>query len=518
MTDPLLASYESVPYQSRPIALADPDSIAANAILHGVTPPPPDRARVLELGCASGGNLLSMAFALPKSRFVGIDLSPSQIAVGQYVISEMGLQNVTLEAKSLEDIGADLGKFDYIICHGVYSWVPPNIQEAILEVCSTRLAPHGIAYVSYNTYPGWRRREMLRDMLLFHDDHALSPAARVARAREFANFLRAADPSDDSVHARMLRDEVDQLQKQTDHHIFHEQLEPYNNPVYFGEFARRAAAHGLRYLAEAKPTAHTPAKGRVEQAFESAQDIVQMEQYVDFVLGRTFRRTLLCHDGIQVASGPLAEAIPQLMIRSRAVSVAPAEADAARGPGVEAFRTPNGVTMTTNNPLVIAVLRVLGAAAPVVMSFEQLQQTVCAHLSGAADEATHRLGDDHAAVVSVVLQCASSALVEFRTLPSKFVATAGKRPKASAFARWQALHFDSITSLGHWPVEISGMERFLLPNLDGTNDRAQLIRLTEHAFTTGDLRLGDVAPTREQIADVINDVLARLGRSAVLVA
>ena len=70
-SDSLLASYEAVPYESRPIPYTEPDSIAANAILHGVTPPPPDRCRVLELGCASGGNLISMAYSNPKSQFLG---------------------------------------------------------------------------------------------------------------------------------------------------------------------------------------------------------------------------------------------------------------------------------------------------------------------------------------------------------------------------------------------------------------------------------------------------------------
>ncbi|MEP6491165.1 MAG: class I SAM-dependent methyltransferase [bacterium] len=518
MSDPTRASYEAVPYVSAPIAFADPDSIAANAMLHGVTPPPPDRCRVLELGCASGGNLLSMAFAFPKSQFLGVDLSQTQIAAGRYVISEMGLQNIKLEAQSIDEIDDNAGEFDYIICHGVYSWVPPNIQNAIFKVCAKHLAPSGIAYVSYNTFPGWHRRRMLRDMLLFHDDRSLDPKARVARAREFANFLAAADPSDDSLYAQTLRAEVDQLQKQADQHLFHEQLEPFNDPIYFAEFARRATEHGLRYLAEAKPTAHTPAKGRVEDAFDSDRNTVQMEQYVDFVIGRTFRRTLLCREHVDVTNVPLAGAIPQLMIRSRGVSVPPSEADAARGPGVEAFRTPNGVTMTTNNPLLIAVLQVLSRAAPLVLSFPDLQRLVAERAAANRSADAQPLAVDQETLAVVVLQCATSGLVEFRALPSRFVGEAGKRPKASALARWQSLYFDTVSALGHWPLDVSGMERFLLPLLDGTNDRAQLVRLTERAFADGDLRMGDTALTPEQIAGVIDDVLTKLARSAVLVA
>ena len=184
-----IAAYESVTYESKAMPLAEPDAIAAMAILHGVTPVPPDRCRVLELGCATAGNIMSMAFRFPKSQFVGIDLSPTQIEIGRLAVSDMGLQNVTLEARSITELGDEHGQFDYIICHGVYSWVAPDVQEAILRVCARSLSPNGIAYVSYNTYPGWHRRGMLREMLMFNDDPSLPPAQRLKRAREFAAFL-----------------------------------------------------------------------------------------------------------------------------------------------------------------------------------------------------------------------------------------------------------------------------------------------------------------------------------------
>jgi SAM-dependent methyltransferase/methyltransferase-like protein len=518
MSDSVLAAYEAVPYQSRPIPFAEPDSIAATAILHGVTPPPPDRCRVLELGCASGGNLISMAFALPKSKFVGIDLAPSQVAAGQFAISEMGLQNIALEAKSIEDLDGSLGQFDYIICHGVYSWVPPSVQDAILRVCSTHLTPNGIAFVSYNTYPGWHRREILRDLLVFNDDKSLSPGERVARARELTAFLETADASNQSLNALDLRAEIEQVKNQTDHHLFHEQLETYNQPVYFAEFARRAAAYGLRYLAEATPTSQTSASESVVAAFNPSHDPIRAEQYVDFVIGRAFRRTLLCRSDISVASSPLIDAIPHLLARSQAAPVAPSEEDAARGGDVAAFRTPSSVTMTTNNPMVIAALRVLGEAAPRVVSFADLHREVTARLTASPDENSQRLAGDQAALAGVLLHCASGALVEFRALPSRFVVDAGNRPKASALARWQSIYSDSVTALGHWSLQVSGMERFLLRYLDGSNDRGQLLRLTERAFASGDLQLGGVTPTREQIAGVVDDVLVRLGRLGVLVA
>ena len=59
-------------------------------------------------------------------------------------------------------------KFDYIICHGVYSWVLEATRAAILRLCRDGLTNHGVAYISYNTYPGWRLRQVVREAMLFH--------------------------------------------------------------------------------------------------------------------------------------------------------------------------------------------------------------------------------------------------------------------------------------------------------------------------------------------------------------
>jgi methyltransferase-like protein/trans-aconitate methyltransferase len=520
MTDPLLASYEAVSYRSKPIAFAEPDSIAANALLHGITPPPPDRCRMLELGCAAGMNLVSVAFTSPKSQFVGIDLSPSHIESGKMLLSEMGLRNVTLEARGIETIGEDFGTFDYIVCHGVYSWVPPHVQDAILDVCRRSLAPNGIAYVSYNTYPGWHQREMVRNMLMFHDDPSLPPTDRIARARSFAAFLATPDRDDDSLYGRVLREELKQVAAERDAHFFHEQLEPYNTPIYFADFARRAAQHGLAYLGEAKPSTETHATARIRESLgenPDRNDRIRAEQYKDFLTGRTFRRTLLCHEELEPLAHPRAEAVQQLYLRSRALPVPPAPEDLERVPDVQSFRTPVPVTLTTNNPLVLGLLHTLSDVTPSVLSFSDVHQRVTDRLHELPDGEARTLADDPLALARAALECAPNALVELRALPSKIIARPGSRPKASGLARWQAIHTQEVTSPGHWMVELSGMEQFLIRFLDGSNDRRQLLRMTEQALTSGDLTVA-TRPSSEQIAGAMDDALANLARSGLIVA
>jgi SAM-dependent methyltransferase/methyltransferase-like protein len=515
MADSLLESYETVAYLSKVIPLTDPDSIAANAILHGVTPPPPDQCRVLELGCAAGMNVIAAGFVSPKCQFVGIDLAPSQIEMGQLIVSEMGLRNVRLEARSIDTIDESFGQFDYIICHGVYSWVPAHIQDAILRVCADHLAPNGIAYVSYNTYPGWHRRGMLRDMLLFHDDRSLAPGVRIERSRDFAAFLAGADPDNQSLHVATLRDEVKQLGAQNDQHLFHEQLEPYNEPLYFAQFMHRASEHGLQYLCEAKPTSETPSTKKLQQLLAVTDDRIRFEQYTDFVIGRTFRRTLLSRSAQQCAAMPQASAVQGLYLRSRAVQVPPAAEDAKTVAGVESFRTPTEVTITTNNPVVLAMFHVLADAAPGVVAFADLHRGVIERLRASPDATIHHAADDPLVVANAALQCAPTGLLEFRSAPSKFATRPSQRPKASALARWQAIHGDLVPSLGHWSVTLTGLERFLLQHLDGTNDRGQLARLVDGALRTGDLDVKGT-PTREDLARVVDDCLLNLSHSGLL--
>src|SRR5262245_45044045 len=98
MTLDLLRSYEEMPYESDPLYFTHPDALGTAAFLAGISPAPIESCRVLEIGCATGGNLVPMAYALPGSRFVGVDLSPRQIEVGRAHVGALGLSNLELRA------------------------------------------------------------------------------------------------------------------------------------------------------------------------------------------------------------------------------------------------------------------------------------------------------------------------------------------------------------------------------------------------------------------------------------
>ena len=230
MSDLAPSSYDEMPYIEAVFAQTHPDRLATLAKLFGISTPGLETCQVLELGCASGSNLIPMALGLPNATFVGIDLSARQIGQGQQTVKALDLENIELRHGNIADIGAAWGKFDYIICHGIYSWVPEAIREKILDVCRENLAPTGVAFVSYNTLPGWHLKGMVRDMMSFHASQFQDAPTKVRQARALLDFLAQSIPAN-SAYGMTLKQVLDTIRPEADAYLFHEYLEDVNEPV-----------------------------------------------------------------------------------------------------------------------------------------------------------------------------------------------------------------------------------------------------------------------------------------------
>jgi methyltransferase-like protein/SAM-dependent methyltransferase len=289
--------YDRVKYSSKPIQTSHPFRIGAIARLFGLSIPFWRKARILEIGCAEGGNLIPMAAAAPDGHFLGIDLSPAQIAGAHANLDGLGLRNIEFRAGSITELDASAGPFDYIICHGVYSWVAPEIQDAILAACQRLLSPNGIAYVSYNTLPGWNMIRSVRDLMLFHTASMHDDSGRFGEAKAILDFF-ARNAAGEESWRRLLNEQSALLSDAEGWYLAHDHLEPHQNPVYLQTFVESAQRHGLAYCGDIDVHAMQPGtfSSELAEKISGLTDIVRREQYIDFLMNRTFRMSLLCRN------------------------------------------------------------------------------------------------------------------------------------------------------------------------------------------------------------------------------
>ncbi|HEV7391409.1 MAG TPA: class I SAM-dependent methyltransferase, partial [Burkholderiales bacterium] len=424
------ASYDTLPYESHAISATHIEVLAVEAMVAGLSPTPVDRCRVLELGCASGGNLLPMAEQFPGSEFVGIDLSPIQIAEGQRLAEQVGLRNVKLLAMDVMQAGAELGQFDFIIAHGLYSWVPPAVQRKVLEIISAHLASSGAAYISYDTFPGWHPRLMLREMLQRHTRSAGQQADAVSRACHFLEALVTTDARDSGPNAGILTDDARKLLQMGDSYIAHEPLTDYLEAIYFEEFVSRLESRGLTYLAECRPRLSRMALARVVVRHfpELAGDWVGREQYVDFFLGSQFRRSAIAH----AAATPQREHDPSLIERLMMRALCkPATDTIDLSPGAVVVFDGGatgkaGLTDPASKAIVVAICR----RWPELVSLDEALADARAQLRTPDNFASPGTAARQE-ICRALMNCRDGGLIELRARKADFTTRVSERPVAS---------------------------------------------------------------------------------------
>ena len=413
---------------------------------------------MLELGCGDGGNLIPMAVALAHASFAGIDVAPGAIARGAQLIEALDLPNITLHAGSIEDFDPRAGAYDYVIAHGVYSWVGPAVRDRLLAICRTALAPHGVAYVSYNALPGGRVRQALRDMLLFHTAELDDPAERVAQARALLRFLLDGLPVEHDV-AAVVRRQAEGVLDRGDASLLHDELAEVNEPVYFHELVAHAERHGLQYLAEADffEMQTGVLSEPIAETLRAVDDPIRREQYLDFLKGRMFRQTLLCRAELELDRSPRPAIVERLAVSTPARPRDERDADAA-----VTFEGPTGSTLATDHPLVRAALARVGDEWPAAVWVGDLIP------AGSSAEGRGVLCD-------ALLRAYAANLVQLHAHPPALTTSPGEMPEASPLARRQARAGDMVTNLRHVSVHIEDdLERELVALLDGARDRAAL--------------------------------------------
>jgi SAM-dependent methyltransferase/methyltransferase-like protein len=507
-------SYDDHPYRSRPCPHLHPANLAMVARLLGQPPPELRGARVLELGCGTGTNLIPMAEDLPEAEFVGVDLAAKQIEICQRQADALGLRNVTFRAMDLREVTPALGTFDYILAHGMYCWVPAPVREQILRVCGEQLSERGLAFISYNTYPGWRMTGALRDLLLFHlgpVQGLTDPAARAAgveagldlliegvteRSNSGARFLQG--------YAQRYKEHLRGLGPLRDSALHHDILGDVNEPVYFRDFAAHAAKHGLSFLSESPPALSMPVgtpekvKAALGQLCKSDED---MEQYADFLQMRSFRQSVLRRAGGAPRS-LRPEHLVGLHVRA---CLRPAsgrlDGRALATTRVERFLGPEGASISSNHPVSKAALCELAERWPASLEFTALLQAARARLGGRSAPAAVDLAGTSAdaqelggLILRALLTSGRNDLIFLRAdgpavARNATAAAAAERPVARPLCRLEALSGPLLTNLYHEAVLLTPLQRLIVPLLDGTRDRRALLAVLTRLAEEGTLEV-----------------------------
>jgi methyltransferase-like protein len=405
--------------------------------------------------------------------------------------------------------------------------VPTAVQDKILDICKRNLAPGGIAYVSYNTYPGWHMRGMIRDMMRFHTKFATEPTYRTRQARNLLDFLANSTAGQNSPYSLLLRSEVESLRQSADSYLFHEHLEDVNDPIYFFEFAERAAAKGLRYLGEADlgvmlPSNLPPEVQSVLHILSS--DLIHLEQYMDFLRNRMFRQTLLCHQQVQPSYSLRPERLLNLYVAAALSPTAEHPNLASTDP--EEFQGRDGLAMKTAEPLLKTAMAYLGEIWPRAVRFSELLATTRELLQLSPNPDMERHEQD----VQMLGQCvlggytSGGRLVELSTQPPRFTSTVSDRPVVSPLARLQARSGHHLTNLRHETVMVDDVGRRLAEQLDGSRDRQALRDLLVELVLSEQLDVeAEGQPVREPekvreiAAQTVEQQLAELARHALLI-
>lgn len=472
--------YDALPYRGTAVRNASPGHLSTCSLWHRGPHPLHSQYCLVELGCGDGANLLPLAFYHPESTFTGVDNARAELDRACEGTRCLGLKNVRFVLKDVRDLRpADVAPCDYIIAHGLYSWVPEDARDAILAFCHQNLTPSGLAYISYNAQPGWAVRRLVRETLL--RSRAVREAAvedKAERAIEVAAHLLEDLPSRDYAHAVLLAEELERVRDGKPFYVFHEYLTEVNEGFWLRDFVERARRHGLDYVADAqfgRWEGHVPEELRAILA-EWDLDLTEQEEAADLLGDRSFRASILCR-----AEAPRASTSPQELLEAVHIATAlRAESDPFdlaegvverfNGQGLISKKAPE---VTLNASITKAAVVVLAAQWPSGMPLQALYDCAASLLAAHGCEV---LVDARSQLTDELTTLFEAGQVDLRLTEPAYCREVPDYPQAHALARYEAEHREALTPPYHLPLPFEPDALAFVHALDGSRSRAELRR------------------------------------------
>lgn len=523
-------AYDKYTYLSDPSPASHPDRLFTVARLLGMNPLPerPGTSRILEIGCGSGPSTIPMAASLPEAEIVAVDVSQNQIDRLLARADRLQLSNISVRRLDLREFQDDDGTFDYVIAHGLYSWVPPDAREALLAICGQYLAPAGIAFLSYNVNPGWHLRQPARQFLQFHLRNETDPEIVVRRSQEILPALIDAFPNPFRTYRELfnsLRESILNPERGGSY-VIHDLLGEALHPVSFTDFTRHAASYGLKFLGEADfEDARAMKLGPELQRLiaDWTSDPLAVEQYIDLLSARPFRKSLLCRAGVSSEPHVSAERLRNVHVAGMLDCQHPKRQLTTSEPldftgGADALKG------STRHPLTKAVVLALCEAWPQPVWLDDLLDQAATRLGGPDVQAQYASPADRHEVMTSLTRLLSSGILRAYSDCPPFQVHVSASPVASPVARLQAEEGSKIANRLQHPVDADDFQRTLLPLLDGTRSREQLLDDWTTIVLQHDLRIADVPASAVAVAQVrttltrrLDDDLEVMARAALLV-
>ena len=509
-------SYDNVPYPSLTFPKTSPERLATQAAVNGMISADPRQCSFMELGCGDGTNLLAHAYMYPDSRFLGIDLSQKHIDRANISVAELGIKNAVFRQMDVMDMDeGEFDQFDYIVAHGLFSWVPEVVRKRLMEIYSRHLAHDGVGYISYNVYPGCHVRTMMNEMMQFHTRRVDDPIEKVRTGVSVLNLISEMTDAE-STYRLIIKDELEAMLERSPENIFHDDLSEINQPFYFYEFAEMLAKNGMQYLTEAEERVlhfETLSDEATKMLDQVASDLVEREQYMDFIRYRRFRSTLFCRKEIRLDRGYLDEHINEFCIAGRLHSEADQSTVATEEP--ETFFGPREQTITCNHPLTKAVVRYLSSQWTRSVSFTDLLDRSI-EMFGLPEGS--KSDTDVSQAGNFIVELFRVGLFRLHRYPNQKITYVSSKPRVNRFAQWQ-IQRGSQTVMTFTGVSLepdADITKLLLKLADGTRT---LDDLADAAMEKLELQgVNDQTQKRIAVEEAVKLNLETLARNGVLEA
>ena len=452
-------------YGNRANPVSHPNQMAVVARLQGIQPPALAGCRVLELGCANGGNLLPLAESMPDSDFLGVDRALRPVDDAGRIGSKLGIENVQFACESFENLDASIGQFDYVLCHGVFCWTTPNVQEHILRICRDLLKPNGLAHIHLNVVPGSWLGDFFRAYLQTNQDRSKAPLEQVTDARRDLEFMSKAFVGNSKNHTATIRAAAARLLQITDVDLFHAYLGVKNYPIPFMDFLAQAREHGLTYIADLAPSFQLRQSTSVTWSEYLPRDSDQREQTLDYLENRGTRHCLI---------GRAPELAPTITPPGVSGNIDdfyvvgyphPVDPPKDAPPNAFAFQSEFGRSAVTKDPRVAVILNAMG---------DQKTPITVGQLKALANQETLPDTLKINSIEEELVALAAGRFLQLSVAMPKFTANA-THPKTTAFSRYQLDATNGLTTtLRHEVVKLSEQDQTIFQLLDGRNSAASV--------------------------------------------